>query len=38
MNDPMTGKPTKERMVTTMIDNHHHAFEMFGTPRAPRRK
>ena len=32
MNDPVTGKPTKERMVTTMIDTDHHTFEMFGTP------
>ena len=32
MNDPVTGKPTKERSVTTIIDDDHHTFEMFGTP------
>jgi hypothetical protein len=32
MNDPVTGKPAKSRMVTTMIDNDHHTFEMFGVP------
>jgi hypothetical protein len=32
MNDPMTGKPSKSRMVTTIIDDDHHTFEMFGTP------
>jgi hypothetical protein len=32
MNDPVTGKPTKSRMVTTIIDNDHHIFEMYGTP------
>ena len=32
MNDPVTGKPTKERSVTTVIDDNHHTFEMFGTP------
>src|SRR5262249_23711804 len=30
MNDPMTGKPMKSRMVTTMIDDNHHTLEMFG--------
>jgi hypothetical protein len=32
MNDPMTGKPAKSRMVTTMTDDDHHTFEMFGVP------
>ena len=32
MNDPITGKPTKERMVMTVIDDNHHTFEMWGTP------
>jgi len=32
MNDPMTGKPTKERMVMTFADDDHHTFEMFAVP------
>jgi hypothetical protein len=32
MNDPVTGKPSKEHMVITVIDDDHHTFEMFGTP------
>ncbi|HTM58176.1 MAG TPA: DUF1579 domain-containing protein [Candidatus Udaeobacter sp.] len=32
MNDPVTGKPAKSRMVTTFIDDNHHTFEMFGVP------
>ena len=32
MSDPVTGKPTKERMVTTFADDDHHTFEMYGTP------
>ena len=32
MNDPVTGKPAKSRMVTTMTDKDHHIFEMFGVP------
>lgn len=32
MNDPVTGKPAKSRMVTTVIDDDHHTFEMFGVP------
>src|SRR5262245_13956368 len=32
MSDPMTGKPTKERMVTTIADDNHYTFEMYGTP------
>ena len=32
MSDPMTGKPAKSRMVTTVTDDDHHTFEMYGTP------
>jgi hypothetical protein len=32
MSDPVTGKPTKERMVTTIADNDHHTLEMYGVP------
>ena len=32
MSDPMTGKVSKSRMVTTIVDDDHHAFEMYGTP------
>ena len=32
MSDPVTGKITKERMVTTFADDDHHTFEMYGTP------
>lgn len=32
MSDPMTGKTSKSRMVTTIIDDNHHTFEMFGVP------
>jgi hypothetical protein len=32
MSDPITGKPTKERMVTTIKDDDHHTLEMYGTP------
>jgi hypothetical protein len=32
MSDPVTGKPTKERMVTTITDDDHHTLEMWGTP------
>lgn len=32
MSDPMTGKATKERMVTTVTDDNHHTFEMWGVP------
>ena len=32
MNDPVTGKPAKARMVTTVTDDDHHTFEMFGVP------
>lgn len=32
MSDPLTGKPAKARMVTTVIDDNHHTFEMFSVP------
>ena len=32
MSDPLTGKPTKERMVTTFVDDDHHTFEMYSVP------
>jgi hypothetical protein len=32
MSDPMTGKVSHSRMVTTFADNDHHTFEMYGTP------
>src|SRR5437773_5272776 len=32
MSDPITGKPAKERMVTTMVDDDHHTFEMYAVP------
>lgn len=32
MNDPVTGKATKSRIVTTVIDDNHHTVEMFGLP------
>jgi hypothetical protein len=32
MSDPVTGKPSKERMVTTITDDDHYTFEMYGTP------
>ena len=32
MSDPVTGKVSKERMVTTIADDDHHTFEMYGTP------
>ena len=32
MSDPITGKPSKERMVTTYTDDDHHTMEMYGTP------
>jgi hypothetical protein len=32
MNDPVTGKPTKERMTTTWVDDNHYTLEMYGTP------
>ena len=32
MNDPMTGKASKSRIVVTVIDDNHHTMEMFGMP------
>jgi Protein of unknown function (DUF1579) len=32
MSDPMTGKVSKSRMVTTIADDNHHTFEMYGVP------
>lgn len=32
MSDPLTGKPTRERMVTTFVDDDHHTFEMYSVP------
>src|SRR5262249_2666700 len=32
MSDPMTGKPTKERMVTTIVDDNHYTVEMYTVP------
>ena len=32
MSDPVTGKPTRERMVTTITDDNHYTLEMYGTP------
>src|SRR5262245_55210106 len=29
-SDPMTGKPSKMRMVTRITDDDHHTFEMYG--------
>ena len=31
-SDPVTGKVTKSRMVTTVIDDDHRTVEMFGVP------
>lgn len=31
MNDPMTGKVAKGRMVETYVDDNHYTFEMYGT-------
>ncbi len=38
MNDPATGKPATERMVTTVTDDDHHTVEMFGTPAGARKE
>ena len=32
MSDPITGKPAKARMVSTMLDDDHHTFEMYSVP------
>src|SRR5262249_903613 len=31
-SDPMTGKVSKQRMVTHFIDDNKRTFEMYGTP------
>jgi hypothetical protein len=32
MSDPVTGKPSKSRMVTTIVDDDHHTFDMYAVP------
>ena len=32
MSDPVTGKPSKNRMVTTIVDDDHHTLEMYAVP------
>ena len=32
MSDPITGKMSKERMVTTFVDDDHHTLEMYSVP------
>ena len=32
MSDPVTGKTTKSRVVTTIVDDDHHTFDMFTVP------
>jgi hypothetical protein len=32
MSDPATGKVTRERMVTTIVDDDHHTLEMYSIP------
>ena len=32
MSDPVTGKTTKSRMVTTIVDDDHHTFDMYTVP------
>ena len=32
LSDPVTGKPAKERMVTTIADDNHYTFEMYRIP------
>jgi hypothetical protein len=32
MSDPVTGKAAKARMITTVMDDNHHTFEMYSTP------
>jgi hypothetical protein len=38
MSDPMTGKASTSRMVTTTIDNDHHTFEMFAVPHGAKKE
>jgi hypothetical protein len=32
MSDPVTGKPSKNRMVTTIADDDHHTVDMYTVP------
>jgi hypothetical protein len=32
MSDPMTGKVSKSRMITTVVDDNRHTFEMYNVP------
>ena len=32
MSDPVTGKPSKNRMVTTIADDDHHTLDMYTVP------
>ena len=32
MSDPMTGKPSRNRMVTTIVDDNHHTLAMYSMP------
>jgi hypothetical protein len=32
MSDPVTGKPSKNRMVTTIVDGDHHTLDMYSVP------
>jgi len=32
VSDPATGKVSKMRMVTTLLDDDHHTFDMYSTP------
>ena len=31
-SDPVSGKPSKMRMVTTIADDDHHTLDMYGIP------
>lgn len=32
MSDPVTGKPSRNRMVTTIVDDDHHTLDMYSVP------
>jgi len=32
MSDPVSGKPSKNRMVTTITDENHHTLDMYSVP------
>jgi hypothetical protein len=32
MSDPVSGKPSKNRMVTTIADDDHHTLDMYSVP------